>query len=98
MANKKNYTKMGQTKKPAKPPVKPAAKKPVAEVKKPTAQKRKPAAKKQVKVQKVQVSSVPPQIIKEANNTYKIGKYEVKKAYVWGAGAIAVVILLCVLF
>ena len=53
---------------------------------------------KTVRTKKVKISSIPQPIVKEAKNTYKIGKYEVKKAYVWGAGVIAVVILLCVLF
>lgn len=54
------------------------------------------APKKTVKTQKVKISDVKKEIKTEAAKTYKFGKYEVKKKYVWIA--VAVVIALIVLF
>lgn len=56
----------------------------------------KPQKKEQVKVQKVQVSSIPEAVVAESKKTYKIFGHEVKKSHVWIA--VAVVVLLCILF
>lgn len=73
--------------------VKPAKKKNKI-VSKPT--KRPVTKKQQVKVQKVKVNAIPKEVITESKKTYNIFGWEVKKAYVWIAAA--VVVLLCILF
>ena len=57
---------------------------------------KKPTAKQQVKVQKVKVNSITKEVVKESKKTYNILGCEVKKSYVWIA--VAVVVLLCILF